>query len=391
MLTIAAFVIVLGLLVFVHEFGHFICARKTGMKVYEFGFGYPPRLFGVYRDPKTKKLVFVRGRSKKSGLKETVGGDERVEEYPSTLYSFNWLPIGGFVKIKGESGEKANEPDSFGHKKAWKKLLVLVAGVSMNFLLAALLFGIGLAVGLPVDMAGQSDSQAVVIQEPQVLIQSVEKDSPAEFVGLRFADKIVSIDGIEVEGSDQVPRIVGASEGRSLDLVIERNQENIKVTVDPALQQSGEEYKIGVSLIEAAIVRYPWYIAIYKGFVAAALTLVNIFIIFYVILKNLIMGQGMVADVSGPVGIAVMVGQSARLGLAYLINITAMLSLSLAAINILPIPALDGGRVLFILIEKIIRRPVPLKYEQIAHTVGFVLLMLLVIVVTGRDILALIG
>ena len=110
----------------------------------------------------------------------------------------------------------------------------------------------------------------------------------------------------------------------------------------------------------------------------------------YLLIKNLIFGQGLTFEVAGPVGIAVMVGDSVRLGFSYLLNITAMLSLSLAAINILPIPALDGGRVLFIIISKIIRRPVPMKYEQIAHTVGFVLLMILIVIVTGKDIWGLI-
>ncbi|MBD3311614.1 MAG: RIP metalloprotease RseP [Candidatus Magasanikbacteria bacterium] len=391
MLTVLAFIIVLGLLVFVHEFGHFITARKSGMKVYEFGFGYPPRAFGFYKDPKTKKIVWVWGKSKKSGLKETVGGDERVEEYPATLYSINWLPIGGFVKIKGESGEKQDEPDSFGYQKAWKKIVVLVAGVTMNFLLAAILFSTGFMVGLPVDVTGQQDDRAIIIEEPKVLVQMTEKKSPAEEAGIQFGDKILQINDNEIENSAQVPELIKEIGFNELSLTIEREGESKEVKLTPANLDSSGDPKIGVSLVEAGIVRYPWYIALYKGFVAAGVTLLNIFIIFYVVIKNLIIGNGMITDVSGPVGIAVMIGQSARLGISYLINITAMLSLSLAVINILPIPALDGGRIIFVLFEKIFRRPVPLKYEQIAHTIGFLLLMLLVIVVTGRDILGLIG
>jgi len=386
--TIVIFVFVLGLLVFVHEFGHFITARKSGMKVYEFGFGFPPRAFGVYRDPKTNKLVFVWRKSKQSGLKETVGGDERVEEFPATLYSINWLPIGGFVKIKGENGEKATEPDSFGYQKTWKKVVVLVAGVSMNFLLAAVLFSIGFMVGLPADVSGsQMDDKAILLEAPQVIIQMVDSNTPAERAGLQFGDKILFVNEIKIESGNDLSEYVAENGLNELNLTILRGKEELNIVVIPEILSGEQNARMGVALAEAAIVRYPWYLAIYKGFVAASTTFALIFVAFYFIIKNLILGNGLITEVAGPVGIAVLVGQSARLGLNYLINITAMLSLSLAVINILPIPALDGGRVLFILIEKIIRRPVPLKYEQAAHTIGFLLLMLLIVVVTGRDIL----
>ncbi len=144
---------------------------------------------------------------------------------------------------------------------------------------------------------------------------------------------------------------------------------------------------MGVVLADAGMIRYPWHIAIGKGFMAAVFGLVNIFIAFFVLIKELILGRGLAFDVSGPVGIAVVVGQSAKLGFNYLLNVTAMISLSLAAMNILPIPALDGGRALFVILEKIFRKPVSMRYEQMAHTIGFVLLMALIVVITGRDVL----
>jgi len=144
-----------------------------------------------------------------------------------------------------------------------------------------------------------------------------------------------------------------------------------------------------VILADAGVVRYPWYLAIWKGIIGALVGAVNIFVAFILLIKGLILGQGLAFDVAGPVGIAVVVGESARLGVAYLINVMAMLSLSLAVINILPIPALDGGRLLFVLIERIFKKPVPLKYEQMAHTLGFLLLMVLIVVVTWRDIVGL--
>jgi regulator of sigma E protease len=147
---------------------------------------------------------------------------------------------------------------------------------------------------------------------------------------------------------------------------------------------------IGVAVAEVTIIRYPWPSAIAKGIVAALTGVVTIIITFGYILLELVRGHGLVADVSGPVGIASVVGQSARLGIQYLVNVTAMISLSLAAINILPIPALDGGRALFVVIEKVMRRKVAIEYEQLAHTIGFVLLMILVVIVTARDIFGLI-
>jgi len=200
---------------------------------------------------------------------------------------------------------------------------------------------------------------------------------------------LVGLDGVKIASAAQMNEYIDAHEGVEIVVHIMRGEEELNVMVTPRIIEGGQDPNIGVAIAEAGVIRYPWYIAIYKGFVAAFFGLINIFIAFYYLLKNLILGQGLLFDVAGPVGIATIVGQSARLGFSYLLNVTAMLSLSLAAINILPIPALDGGRVLFILIGKIIRRPVPMKYEQLAHTIGFVLLMGLVVVVTFRDVVKL--
>ncbi|KKW42990.1 MAG: Membrane-associated zinc metalloprotease [Candidatus Magasanikbacteria bacterium GW2011_GWA2_56_11] len=385
MLTVLLFLLILSVLVVVHEFGHFICARRSGMRVFEFGWGFPPRAFGVYRDPRTKRVVWVWGRGRGS-LSQTGGGEERSEEYPATLYSVNWLPLGGFVKIKGENGEEAAEPDSFGYQKTWKKIITLVAGVVMNFLLAAGLFGFGLMIGLPADVSVLEDKWARVVEEPRVLIQQVEKDSPADQAGLVFGDTIVSLDGERVGRSSEVIERVRSSADKTLTVGILRAGQEKTLEIKPSPLKGGEAPRLGVMLADAGIIRYPWYIAWYKGLVAAWFGLLNIFVSFYTLIRQLILGGGLAFSVSGPVGIAVVIGQSARLGLSYLINITAMISLSLAAINILPIPALDGGRVLFIAIERLTRRKVPLKYEQLAHTVGFLLLMALIIVVTWRDV-----
>ncbi|MCF6276757.1 MAG: RIP metalloprotease RseP [Candidatus Magasanikbacteria bacterium] len=385
MFTLVVFILILGLLVFVHEFGHFIAARLTGMKVYEFAIGYPPRMFGVYKDPKTGKFVWVWRRGKKSKKPVDDIPDLR-QEFPSTLYSLHLLPLGGFCNIKGENGENSNDTDSFGHQKIWKRFVVLLAGVVMNILLAAVLFSVGFIVGLPADISGLDDDKIIIVDQPQVIVQMVEKNSPADKAGLMFGDKIVSLYGIEINSSNELIDAIQTYEEGVIDMKVDRSGQEVSLEVVPELKDDGKK-QIGIMMADAAIVRYPWYIAIYKGFVASGIALVNIFVAFGILIGNLVVGKGLAFEVSGPVGIAVVLGQSARLGISYLINATAMISLSLAAINILPIPALDGGRILFLGIEKIIRKPVPVKYEQIAHTIGFALLMVLIIVVTGRDIL----
>lgn len=389
MLTFVLFVLILTILVFVHEFGHFITARKLGMRVYEFAIGFPPFAIGCYRDPSSGKLVWVKGKKKvKRNVLDAGGGSEVEEhaEYPTTLYSLNYLPLGGFCKIKGENGEEAKEKDSFGAQKAWKRIVVLVAGVVMNFLLAGVLLGIGFMIGLPADVTGSQDSSAQIVQESKVVIEQVEHDSPAEKAGLQFGDTILSLDGQAVPASQDVIAYTKAHLEKDIVVKVQRGQEEKIFTIHPSVVKPGESPRLGVLLADAGLIRYPWYIAIYKGFIAAFWGLVNIFIGFYILLKGLIFGQGMAFDVSGPIGIAGVIGKSAKLGISYLINVSAMISLSLAALNIIPFPALDGGRVLFVVLEKIFRRPVPLKYEQIAHTIGFILLLILIVVVTGRDI-----
>jgi len=386
MFTLIVFIVILGLLVFVHEFGHFIAARLTGMKVYEFAIGYPPRMFGVYKDPKTKKYVWVWRRGKNSAKPVDDVPDLR-QEFPATLYSLHLLPLGGFCNIKGENGESIKDKDSFGHQKPWKRFVVLMAGVTMNFLLAAILFSVGFIVGLPADISNLNDDKIIVVDQPQVIVQMVEKESPAEKGGIKFGDKIVSLYGTEINSSKELIDIIQTYEEGIIDLKVDRSGQIVSLEVVPDIKEDGKK-QIGIMMADAAIVRYPWYIAIYKGFVASGIALINIFVAFGILIGNLVVGKGLAFEVSGPVGIAVVLGQSARLGISYLINATAMISLSLAAINILPIPALDGGRILFLGIEKIIRKPVPVKYEQIAHTIGFALLMLLIIMVTGKDILS---
>jgi regulator of sigma E protease len=391
MFTIVVFLLILSVLVLVHEFGHFITARIFGMRVYEFGMGFPPRLGGVYRDPVTKKWVWVWGRGRNT-LSETVGGDERQEEFPATLYSVNWLPIGGFCKIKGESGDQSVQTDSFAHHKPWKRLIVLVAGVVMNVVLAAVLFAVGFGIGLPAMVDGSLDARAEIVVPASVVVQQIVPESPAKTAGVSLGDHIISIAGQPVVKASDVTTIVESHGVTRYDMVIKRDgvEKTLSITPDTANKNGIFVPRIGVAMAEIVVIRYPWYIAIGKGVAAALTGVVTILATLGYMIVEIFRGHGLVADVSGPVGIASVVGQSARLGIGYLINVTAMISLSLAAMNILPIPALDGGRALFVAIEKVFRRKVAIRYEQIAHTIGFVLLMILIVVVTTRDIIGLI-
>lgn len=386
MFTIVLFILVLSLVVLVHEAGHFLVAKKSGMKVYEFGWGFPPRAIGWYRDPKTKKIVRVWGGNKQN-LAEVSGGSDTAEEFPATVYSINWLPLGGFVKIKGENGNDQS-PDSFGSKSFWRRLSTIVAGVAMNVVLAAVLLGVGFMIGLPTDMDGFNDPKAIVVEAPAVMIQQISPDSAAAKAGLVVGDKIVTFNGQPVTSADQIISLTKTNGTQPITAGVQGKGKALReVTVTPTVVEGSP--RLGVMLANAGVVRYPWYIAIYKGAIAAWFGLINIFIAFYLLIKNLILGNGLLFAVSGPVGVAAAVGESARLGFNYIINTTAMISLSLAAINILPIPALDGGRAFFIIIEKIIGRKLPAKYEQAIHAIGFVALLALIAVVTWRDIAAL--
>lgn len=353
--TVILFLVILSLLVLVHEWGHFAAARRTGMKVEEFGIGFPPRIFG---------------KKDKHGM----------------LWSVNAIPLGGFVRIKGESGENRAAPDSFASKKLLPRLFVLIAGVVMNLVLAAVLFSVGFAFGLPAVVEGEVDGNAIV-SDRAVNIVEIVPESPADDVGLEVGDRIISING-EAYTTGESARLALAPTvaGALLELVIARKGEAQNVSVTPAyLEEIGRD-GVGVALIETGTVRYAWYLAPVMGIVTTFRMTVNVVSAFAGLIGGLFTGSDAAAGLSGPVGIAVLTGQVADLGFAHLVQFAAMLSVNLAVINFLPFPALDGGRMLFLAIEAIRRKPNSAKVEQAVHAAGFLVLMLVVIVVTYRDI-----
>jgi regulator of sigma E protease len=305
-----------------------------------------------------------------------------------TIYSLNWIPLGGFVKIKGEGGEDKEAPDSFAGKSAWKRIKVLAAGVIMNFILAWLLISVGLMIGAPEAI----DSGASASSSSKIQIAEVAPDSPASSAGIMPGDEILKTQ-TELSGQkiifknvQEVQDYINANKGNQINLEIRRGADNLNIKITPRIIAPAGQGALGVSLVETALVRFVWYQAIWNGFLTTLNLIAAIVVALGGIVGSLFMGKGVGADVAGPVGIAVIAKQAAGLGFVYILQFTALISINLGVINILPFPALDGGRILFILIEKIKGSPVGQKTEQAFHTAGFLLLILLLVLISFRDV-----
>jgi len=367
--TIIIFILVLSVLVFAHELGHFVSARVFGLRPKEFGFGFPPRLFGVYKN--------------KEGRWKKIFGKEDAADAADTVYSANWIPLGGFVNL-GEDDLNETGPDSFAGKKIWQRAIILSAGVAMNIVLAAILISIGFIFGLPRSLDNIPPEASVTGRKIQIV--QILPGSPAEKAGLKLGDVIAEIDGRRFDDYRDLQNYVDGKVGKNLDYKIERGAEAKNFQIRPEVIAETGKGGAGVAIAESGIVRYPFFQAIWEGIKYTALMTWGILLAFYELFKGLLFGRGVSADLAGPVGIAALTGQVARMGFAYLVQFAAMLSINLAIINFLPFPALDGGRVLFLIIEKIKGRPVKRELEALMHNIGFSLLMVLVLIVTFRDL-----
>ncbi len=353
--TILTFVIVLSVIVFAHECGHFYFARRAGIKVEEFGFGFPPRLWG-----------------KKHG---------------DTIYSINAIPIGGFVRLKGESGEDAKDPDSFSNKTSLQRGLVIVAGVVMNLILAWVLLSAGYVFGLPqiIDDESALPSYARVTEE-KLHVVNVLEGTPAFAAGIEIGDVIIGAEGESVSTIEKFAGLTGSGGDDPVDLTLDREGEDIEMSVVPAMLEITGKPGIGVSLMKTGMVSYPFYLAPIQGAWATASFTGQIVVAFGTIIGDLVTGSGAPEEISGPVGIAVITGEVAQHGWRHLLQFMALLSINLGVLNILPLPALDGGRLLFLIIERIRGRAVNRNIEAMIHNAGFALLLLLVLVVTYGDV-----
>jgi len=365
MLTAIVFILILGVLIFVHEFGHFVTARRNGIKADEFGFGFPPRMFGIVKSDKTGKYRFVPGN--------------KEVRSKNTIYSINWIPLGGFVRIKGEGGEDKEDADSFAGKPAWPRIKVLAAGVFMNFILAWLLIAIVFMIGAPEQVDNANGDPSAKIQ-----ISEVAPNSPASAMGLQVGDEILKNGTLNTV--TDIQNYINAHKGQEIVLPVKRGSQILNLKGVPRTDAPAGEGVLGIGLAQTVIVKYSFFPAIWRGLTTMLDLLLAMIIALYGILASLVMGRGVGADVAGPVGIAVLTKQVTTLGLVYVLQFAALLSINLGIINILPIPALDGGRIMFILIEKIKGSPVTQKTEQTIHSIGFFILILLMILITLRDV-----
>ncbi len=365
-MSIIIFIIILLVLVLVHECGHFLTAKKFGIRVDEFGFGFPPKLFG--------------------------------KKFGETEYTFNLLPLGGFVKIFGEDpdDENINGPDSarsFVHKPKWQQAIVLVAGVLANFLLAWLLFSIGFISGLPASVGTLGEKYPLT--DVSTVIVSVAPESPAEKGGLKSGDKIFSIQSKNYSPSsispDTIKSVILANNNKEIEIGYLRGKnENVEYAkVIPTSTGVEEKPAIGISMDQIGTAQLPFFSAIYEGLKLTASVTEGTFIGLYTLIAEGIRGNGSLDSITGPVGMVGIVDDAYQFGLVYILSFAALISVNLGIINLLPFPALDGGRLFFLLIEKIKGSAINSKFVNTANMVGFMILILLMLVVTYHDIVKL--
>lgn len=359
-MTVLLFIVILVVLIVVHELGHFFVAKWSGMKVEEFGVGYPPKVAG--------------------------------RKWGETEYTLNALPFGGFVRIFGEDDTDAASPRAFSARPRILQALTLVAGIAMNLLLAYVLISGMLVAGTP---RALSDEEIARAPDAAVVIAGVLPGSPAETAGFKQGDKLLRTEDVSGIG------VITSAEGFTNSLsgpretdgpytfVVERDGVEQKLLAEPVagvISGDPERRALGVSLATVGTVSVPWYKAPIEGAVLTWELTKQIGIGLLSFFGSVFTLSADLEQVSGPVGIAGAVGSAYDQGLTELLTITALISINLALINLLPIPALDGGRLLFVIIESIIRRPIPTGFVRGVNLAGFAFLILLMVVVTASDI-----
>ena len=363
MLIILLVLIGLSFLIFAHEAAHFFMAKSFGLKVDEFGFGFPPRIFAIKK------------------------GD--------TEYSLNWILFGGFVKIAGENGEfemlepSGAEIDSkkgnadflerglgknensapnvlfFFTQSAWKKSLIVLAGVMMNFVLGWLLISSALMIGTP---------KAVVVTD-------IEPNSPEAAVGIQSGDAVKGYATVQ-----EVIDYVNAHRGQPIALDLLRNAKDITVTVTPRIVTTPGEGAVGIGLADAGSPREAPFPALRDGFLASIGMFGAIVVAFGGLIKEIFVHASLPAGVVGPVGIFGVAEETGKIGLVYLLQFIGIISINLSVVNLIPFPALDGGRFVMVVIEKIKGSALSKKIEMWVNGFGFAFLLLLMLLLTIRDV-----
>ncbi len=354
--TLILFFVLLSVLILSHECGHFFSARAFGIRVDEFGFGLPPRIKG-----------FRRGE---------------------TLYSLNWLPFGGFVKIHGEEGEDGGDSRSFANKSALKRSIVLLAGVAANFILAFLLLSLVLWLGIPESI---DESEVAHFSDAQIAIVGIAPGGSADQAGIQAGDYIRSIqtnDTILVKPQKiaDVQELIKSHAGKTITLRLARNGDIVEKQVFVRSNPPAGEGPTGVELSWVVTKKVLWYQAPIEGarftYTITGATLHGL----WDMIKSLFHRQGPGVEVAGPVGIFKLVGSVRHSGLAPFLMFAAVLSINLALINVLPIPGLDGGRFAFIVAEAIRGKRISARTSAITHGIGFIVLLGLMLLITLLDL-----
>jgi regulator of sigma E protease len=341
--------------------GHFLFAKLFGIRVDEFGMGFPPRAIRLFKKGETE-------------------------------YTLNWIPFGGFVKIHGEDSLNADDPDfhrSMMAKKWWQQVVVLVAGVTMNVVLAWFIFSGLLMAGAPT-LASEAQDPSL-LKNAHLTVLQVAENSPAFNAGIKAGDVITRVSSSKAILSNATPQsftefIRSTNDGDTVTISVDRGKEHLDFSTIPETGIVADHPAVGVSVDMVGVAPgLPFFKALGEGAKSAYYTVVGTFEAF----GHLVAGKVSLETISGPVGLTKMVGDAQKIGFSYVILLTAIISINLAVINILPLPALDGGRIIFVFIETIIRRPLPKKFVEWTNGIGFLLLILLMIVVSIKDVIKL--
>jgi regulator of sigma E protease len=320
----------------------------------------------------------------KVGKKWKRVGPKDQGPYRNTIWSVNWLPLGGFVRIKGEQPDGVDDPDSFHVKAAWKRALILAAGVGMNWLLAFVLFAAVFMIGT--NAVIEDLPSTAIVRDASVRITQVLKDSPADAAGLHANDVILAIDDVAPKDWQQAKDLIANHGSQTFPVRVKRDGSVVELTATPTYIKSLDRVAIGIGMADIGVVTFKPLDAIWAAARTTAGYTKLVLITFWELGRDLVMRRPVTTEVAGPVGIAVMTGQIAQQGIIPLLQFAAILSINLAVINFLPIPALDGGRVLFLAIEKLRRRPMNRNLEAAIHNVVFLILIGVILLVTARDL-----
>jgi len=378
MLIALAIIISLSVLIVGHELGHFIVGRLFKIRVEEFGVGYPPRLVGMTKVGGKYRFFF---------------GKNIPKEDHGTIYSLNWIPFGGFNRFRGEEAGSGQAKDSLYAKPWWQRLLVVVAGAGMNIILAMALLSFSSLFGSYQEITPELLQSHLVIKDVSVRIIAVADKSPADLAGLKINEQILGVDGRAFSEVPPLQDYLKTKLNQPVQLEVKQGKQISTLIITPKLAKdlfnddTLQGAAIGVSIAKVGRVYYPPLQALWNGVVRTFWMLIAIVVAFYDLFSALIVQHKMIAQAAGVVGLAAMMAEAAQAGVVYLSQFVASISLLIAITQLIPFPALDGGRGLFFLIEGIFRRPVNPRVENMINNVGFTLLIILMIYVTYKDLI----